>query len=61
LELNRNIIPQYIVFEKRYLQYIGLKIIISIIAFVLAVLAALAAGAACAIHTAAQYMDTEQH
>ncbi len=39
----------------------GLKIIISIIAFALAVLAALAAGAACAIHTAAQYMDTEQH
>lgn len=39
----------------------GLKIITAIVAFVLVILAALAAGAVCAVHTAAQYMDTERH
>lgn len=39
----------------------GIKTIITIIISVLALLAALAAGAACDIHTAAQYMDTERH
>ena len=39
----------------------GLKIIIAIVAFVLVILAAMAAGVACAVHTAAQYMDMERH